>query len=79
MQIFTKYHYQALDEIQSYSIELTDNICICKTDNNDNMSFVLNWDGESLEGDLPEILRNEIALLINNIIQNALIAGLFLN
>lgn len=78
MQIIVKYKYQNLDELKSYVIHLIDNFCTC-TEEGTETAVVLNWDGELLEGDLPEILRNEIAALINNIIQNALNAGLFLN
>ena len=77
MQIIAKYRHQFLEESKSYTIHLIDSVCTCTDDDTEN-AVVLDWDGESVSGDLPDDVLSGVSVLIVGVIQSALAAGIIL-
>jgi hypothetical protein len=77
MQIIAKYRHQFLNELKSYTIHLVDNICTCTEDGTED-AVVLNWNGESVSGNLSDEVLNGVSALITKTIQDVSAAGLLL-
>lgn len=77
MQIVAKYRHQLPEELITYSVYLVDSVCNCSEDGTENAT-ILNWNGESVSGDLPEEVLNGVSALITITIQEANAVGLFL-
>jgi hypothetical protein len=77
MQIFGKYRHQFIDEVKVYTVHLVDSICTCSEDNTDNL-VLLNWNGASVSGDMPNDVLIGVSNFITELIQNMMLAGIIL-